>query len=119
MIARDAFVHHFGGRTFAGSGVDFAGVMRRNQDLFEKKWRQVSNLPGEVGVERAEGRGRPSVEPVARSGDRATAQRATALVGRIGNPSYEVPVLSLTMIVRDNEQTLRRRWRASGRGWMR
>jgi len=120
VIARDAFVHHFGGRTFVGSGVDFAGLMRRNQELFEKKWRQVSNLQGDAGstvvrvAECVEGIGRPSVEPVARSGDRATTQ-----VGRIGNPSYELRaatsggwvaskqiVLSLTMIVRDNERTL-------------
>ena len=38
MIAGDAFVHHFGGRTFVGSGVDFAELMRRNQRLFEEKW---------------------------------------------------------------------------------
>src|SRR5262249_42092307 len=38
VIARDAFVHHFGGRTFAASGVDFAALMHRNQQLFNEKW---------------------------------------------------------------------------------
>src|SRR5262249_44409084 len=27
VIARDAFVHHFGGRTFVGSGVDYAALI--------------------------------------------------------------------------------------------
>ncbi len=45
VIARDAFVHHFGGRTFIGSGVDFAGLMRRNQALFESKWRAGGEAP--------------------------------------------------------------------------
>jgi GT2 family glycosyltransferase/2-polyprenyl-3-methyl-5-hydroxy-6-metoxy-1,4-benzoquinol methylase len=38
VIARDAFVHHFGGRTFTGSGVDFAALMRENESLFREKW---------------------------------------------------------------------------------
>ena len=42
--AADAFVHHFGARTFSGSGVDYAALMRRNQRLFEEKW------ASEVGV---------------------------------------------------------------------
>jgi GT2 family glycosyltransferase/tetratricopeptide (TPR) repeat protein/2-polyprenyl-3-methyl-5-hydroxy-6-metoxy-1,4-benzoquinol methylase len=37
-IACDAFVHHFGGQTFIGAGVDFAALMRENQRLFEAKW---------------------------------------------------------------------------------
>jgi GT2 family glycosyltransferase len=46
VIARDAFVHHFGGRTFAGSGVDFAALMSRNRQLFEEKWHD--STPGTV-----------------------------------------------------------------------
>jgi GT2 family glycosyltransferase len=38
-IATDAFVHHFGGRTFIGSGVDHGALMRRNERLFREKWR--------------------------------------------------------------------------------
>ena len=38
VIARDAFVHHHGGRTFVGSGVDFAAVMRENERRFRDKW---------------------------------------------------------------------------------
>jgi Flp pilus assembly protein TadD len=38
VIARDAFVHHAGGETFRGSGVDFAELMRKNERLFREKW---------------------------------------------------------------------------------
>jgi GT2 family glycosyltransferase/tetratricopeptide (TPR) repeat protein len=48
VIARDAFVHHFGGQTFRASGVDFAALMEKNRRLFDAKWSggpipQVSN----------------------------------------------------------------------------
>ena len=43
VIARDAFVHHFGGRTFVGSGVDFTALMHENQRRFEEKWRNGSD----------------------------------------------------------------------------
>ena len=39
VIAGDAFIHHYGGRTFIGSGVDFAGIMRENGERFRAKWR--------------------------------------------------------------------------------
>ena len=38
VIARDAFVHHFGGQTFLGIGVDYAALLQSNKDLFLKKW---------------------------------------------------------------------------------
>ena len=38
VIARDAFVHHVGGATFRASGVDYAGLLRANQDRFARKW---------------------------------------------------------------------------------
>ncbi len=38
VIAGDAFVHHFGSRTFAGSGIDFAALMRENHARFLEKW---------------------------------------------------------------------------------
>src|SRR5206468_1568627 len=45
VIARDAFVHHYGGRTFLGSGVDFAALMRENERRFREKWGR--EVPGE------------------------------------------------------------------------
>jgi GT2 family glycosyltransferase/spore maturation protein CgeB/tetratricopeptide (TPR) repeat protein/protein-L-isoaspartate O-methyltransferase len=38
VIVRDSFVHHFGGRTFVGSGVDFGGIMEKNREIFRRKW---------------------------------------------------------------------------------
>ena len=45
VIAGDALVHHFGGRTFAGTGTDFAALMQRNQRLFEEKWAGEAGKP--------------------------------------------------------------------------
>ena len=38
VIAADAFVHHFGSRTFLGSGVDAGALMRENHRRFQEKW---------------------------------------------------------------------------------
>jgi GT2 family glycosyltransferase/tetratricopeptide (TPR) repeat protein len=43
-IVGDAYVHHFGSVTFKDSGVDFAGLLRKNQKVFEQKW--ASERPG-------------------------------------------------------------------------
>ncbi len=55
VIARDAFVHHFGGRTFAGSGVDFAAVMRHNERLYLDKWSGVAASSELAGPSRSTG----------------------------------------------------------------
>jgi tetratricopeptide (TPR) repeat protein len=39
VLARDCFVHHYGGRTFAACGIDFAASMEENWRLFREKWR--------------------------------------------------------------------------------
>ena len=59
VIAQDAFVHHFGSRTFLGRGVDLGQVLQGNRQVYEAKWSQTK------------------------------------------------PRLSLCMIVRDNERTIR------------
>jgi GT2 family glycosyltransferase/tetratricopeptide (TPR) repeat protein/2-polyprenyl-3-methyl-5-hydroxy-6-metoxy-1,4-benzoquinol methylase len=46
VIVGDAFVHHFGRRTFDGSGVDFAGLMKRNEQIFLAKWRRPDPVSG-------------------------------------------------------------------------
>jgi GT2 family glycosyltransferase len=38
VIAYDSFVHHFGGQTFLGLGVDYEALLKNNQKLFEAKW---------------------------------------------------------------------------------
>src|SRR5262249_3380546 len=79
VIAGDAFVHHFGGRTFAASGVDFNALMRRNEELFHAKWAAAGAPPAFIL--------------------RAAAGGGLLLERR----SLQ---LSLCMIVRDNTRTL-------------
>ncbi|MBI1349395.1 glycosyltransferase [bacterium] len=38
VVAVDSFVHHFGGRTFVGAGIDFAALMQANERLYRDKW---------------------------------------------------------------------------------
>ena len=38
VIARDAYVHHYGGLTFQSLAVDFAGLMQANRQQFLRKW---------------------------------------------------------------------------------
>jgi GT2 family glycosyltransferase/2-polyprenyl-3-methyl-5-hydroxy-6-metoxy-1,4-benzoquinol methylase len=97
VIARDAFVHHFGGRTFVGSGVDFDGLMEKNRRLFQEKWRApaapISNGVSEPPTsDQPPGAGREyAVRPDAGGGLRL---------------SRAVPQLSLCMIVRNNAGTI-------------
>ena len=46
VIARDAFVHHYGGRTFLGSGVDYAAILRENERRFRAKWSSAGDELG-------------------------------------------------------------------------
>lgn len=94
VIARDAFVHHFGGRTFVGSGVDFVGLMERNQRLFEEKWAQRSNQPAAAVSSLPE----VATPPKPRFTFESTPEGLRLLRAR--------PLLSMCMIARDNEKTI-------------
>jgi GT2 family glycosyltransferase/tetratricopeptide (TPR) repeat protein len=107
VIARDAFVHHFGGRTFIGNGVDHGALMRQNARLFHEKW--STNLPNSEPH-------RPS--PLASRGERVAegrvrgAQAKPDESSRTFSSAHPQPLtatasLSLCMIVRDNERTIR------------
>jgi O-antigen biosynthesis protein len=94
VIARDSFVHHFGGRTFVGSGVDFAALMRRNHTLFEEKWRTPAASAGTV---------RP-VQAVRPDFPELLAFRRSPEGGLL---LERKPIsISLCMIVRDNARTI-------------
>jgi GT2 family glycosyltransferase/tetratricopeptide (TPR) repeat protein/2-polyprenyl-3-methyl-5-hydroxy-6-metoxy-1,4-benzoquinol methylase len=95
VIARDAFVHHFGGRTFVGSRVDFAALMGRNQRLYQEKWEATTPPPAAPGAG-------PSAPPAEVSPDYTL--RAAPGGGLLLEPAH--PRLSLCMIVRDNAGTL-------------
>ncbi len=92
LIARDAFVHHFGGMTHRGEGVDHVALLARNQQLFDLKWANG----GQAGEAVRGGRVPPQ------DGRRqSVVQRSAAADG-----AEAKIVLSLCMIVRDNARTL-------------
>jgi glycosyltransferase involved in cell wall biosynthesis/tetratricopeptide (TPR) repeat protein/2-polyprenyl-3-methyl-5-hydroxy-6-metoxy-1,4-benzoquinol methylase len=56
VIAADAFVHHYGGRTFVGSGVDVGQLMAENRQTFCEKWARAAAGPAQApGVAREAG----------------------------------------------------------------
>lgn len=88
VIARDAFVHHYGSRTFAASGIDYAELISKNQQRFRDKWNPV---PGDAN-------GGPDPKR------RFTVKRADE--GGLLLEPLHAPRLSLCMIVRNNENTI-------------
>lgn len=78
LIARESFVHHYGSRTFAAVGVDYAQLIRSNQQRFQDKWKtSIANERGDT------------------AGARSSAEKPAAR-----------PKVSLCMIVRNNEHTI-------------
>ncbi len=136
VIAADSFVHHFGGRTFVGSGVDSGAILRENERRFRAKWagngddtalivsaELPSAIPSHVAGE--------SDELLLRNGDVGSGERSGAaghglpldfgaIEGHQDAFAVEVapggglrmsrkqgrPRLSLCMIVRDSARTL-------------
>lgn len=41
VVARDAFIHHFGNRTFKASGVDLQALLRKNRAIYREKWNEL------------------------------------------------------------------------------
>ena len=76
VIAADAFVHHFGSRSFIGSNADFAGIMQENEQKYRQKWQA------------------PEIQKESRQ-----------VVPQCEETEYP-HTLSLCMIVRDNEDTI-------------
>ncbi|MGQ0721653.1 MAG: glycosyltransferase, partial [Candidatus Eiseniibacteriota bacterium] len=63
-IARGVFVHHTGGRTFAGEGIDYAKSLRDNFERFKAKWGMDPGARAENGypfLELARGPRQPSI----------------------------------------------------------
>src|SRR5262249_28793170 len=95
VIARDAFVHHFGGRTFIASGVDFQELMRKNEQLFRAKHEQAEPPREQPQATRAGGPETVSPSYTLRSDSSGGL--------RLERRHKE---LSLCMIARDNERTI-------------
>jgi GT2 family glycosyltransferase/tetratricopeptide (TPR) repeat protein len=85
-IAADAFVHHFGGRTFIGGGIDHGALMRRNERLFREKWGKSLIANRELLIEESDRRCAVNDQQFAISNQRLP--------------------LSLCLITRDNERTI-------------
>ena len=86
VIALDSFVHHFGSRTFAASGIDTAQLLRENEQKYRAKWNDPS----------------PS--------DTDQITKTFSMRQAAGGGLLLVPVrlrLALCMIVRNNEGTIR------------
>ena len=82
VIAGDAFVHHFGGRTFVGSGVDFGALMRENERRFREKWAGSGRRAGDLRSR--PGRGRETLAQRGGGRGRRPAHGQRRLAGRAG-----------------------------------
>ena len=104
VIAVDAFIHHFGSRTFMGSGLDLSSILRENEQIFRKKWGS-SDHPDESRA--------PALAAPRKRSLSFTLEESPG--GGLLLRDAEVR-LSLCMIVRDSAGTLRpclesiRRW---------
>jgi O-antigen biosynthesis protein len=96
VIAGDAFVHHFGGRTFVGSGVDFGALMRENERRFRAKWSNGNDMAATPATPDRAVVGSATLGPF-----ELTVAPGDGLLVRPGRVR-----LSLCMIVRDSARTL-------------
>eukprot|EP00913_Durusdinium_trenchii_P013432 g12613.t1 len=94
IIAADAFVHHVGGATFRASDIDFAALMAENQQKYEQKW-SAGRAADSQGSQAAGQSGRTTQFACDHTDPRGLRLKRVS------------PRLSLCMIVRDNESTIR------------
>ena len=94
VIARNVFVHHFGGVTHRAEGIDHRALLAHNERLYHKKWsRAEEDTPRAIHTSSA---------PVV---NRQQTAVLPASEGGLVSEGVRV-VLSLCMIVRDNAATL-------------
>jgi glycosyltransferase involved in cell wall biosynthesis len=114
-VAHDLFVHHFGSRTFVGSGIDANRILDENATKFAAKWGDAAPRGSRVhlkafpaGPERrrisANGLG-------SKTGDAPRNGSSAALASSKTRPSLAIAEkdrarVSLTMIVRDEQSNL-------------
>ena len=105
VISRSAFVHHYGNRTFAGSGVDLGAVLAENRIKFLDKWN--SSKPPDTSEPKSESL---SVKSSLTDRDLTTAHQMDLRFVRSDSGGLllqrKLRRLSLCMIVRDNESTI-------------
>ncbi|MEX2118233.1 MAG: glycosyltransferase [Pirellulales bacterium] len=88
LIAREAYIHHFGHASFQGNGIDLNGLLAHNRQLFDAKWSQTEAASNDVPV-----------QPTSQVPDGGA---NPADPGRQTNRCK----LSLCLIARDNERTI-------------
>jgi O-antigen biosynthesis protein len=99
VIAMDSFVHHFGHVTFQGSGANLGQILERNQRLYRQKWSDgfspsTSSEAHDSVMNPRVSRPRPQFVITQGTGD-----------GLLLEPNQVK--LSVCLIVRDNENTIR------------
>lgn len=99
VIARDAFVHHYGSRTFIHSGIDHAAVMRKNEEKFRAKWAAKTT---ESAVPNSS-----ALVPATQASVSPPQYLIESSPGGGLLLSHKQIRLSLCMIVRDNAHTIR------------
>jgi GT2 family glycosyltransferase len=110
-VARDAFIHHFGHKTFDGAGVDLNSLLIRNRQIYDDKWAtQGSGIREQGTAEQTEVRNPESEIEIAKAQDERP--KAENLNPKSVHPSSLIShqsslILSLCMIVRNNAGTIR------------
>jgi glycosyltransferase involved in cell wall biosynthesis len=95
-VAHDLFIHHFGGRTFEGNGIDVKSLRDENARRFAAKW----GLP-EPPFRTVR------LEPFATGGSHVAVRPGSPIADSVAAPAERSRV-SLTMIVRNEENHLPR-----------
>ena len=94
LVALNVFVHHFGSRTFAGLGIDCREQLRRNFEQFKAKWG-----PEQAGAYRLQ-------DCSGRGAELAEQDKGQPISVPSAPPRETPPRVSLTMIVKDEEENL-------------
>ena len=106
-VAHDLFVHHFGSRTFAGNGIDAERLLDQNAQRFAEKWGRPETNGRRVSL-RPFSEFRPANgNSQATNGHTTTSKHSAA--GDVVSPPVpesERARVSLTMIVKNEEQNL-------------
>ena len=98
VIARAAFIHHFGHVTFRAAGVDLNSLLRQNEQLFHEKWRNKESNNGRSQESASAATTVPAPPPV-------------LAICRAAGDGLRLELrqlrLSLALIARNNENTIR------------
>ncbi len=97
VIANHVFVHHFGSVTFRGSNADFAGIMAKNEQRYLSKW---SSSSSQIRSDKNDHLRSLNPQELANRYSVRQLDDGSLLLQR------KHVLLSLCMIVRDNEDTI-------------